>query len=181
MARTKPASEFEFPAPILQGRTAGTENKFKNFCLFTTLWKFFKDIGPLCKKQKLRVQTCDWSKNSAWCVNFENQFFFTNHIVALSANNLSFFICRIETNSSLVGLFFYIMRLSIDHKKIFQLLNKTLGGKFKFWCQIGPYHKSTNLGHLICTYTRFDDFFAIPHSGLKSVLENNSPNSRFVY
>ena len=37
MVRTKLASEFEFPAPILQGRTAGTENKFKNFCLFTTL------------------------------------------------------------------------------------------------------------------------------------------------
>ena len=26
MVRTKLASEFEFPAPILQGRTAGTEN-----------------------------------------------------------------------------------------------------------------------------------------------------------
>ena len=37
MVRTKLASEFEFTAPILQGRTAGTENKFKNFCLFTTL------------------------------------------------------------------------------------------------------------------------------------------------
>ena len=37
MVRTKLASEFEFPAPILQGSTAGTENKFKNFCLFTTL------------------------------------------------------------------------------------------------------------------------------------------------
>ena len=35
MVRPKLASEFEFPAPILQGRTAGTENKFKNFCLFT--------------------------------------------------------------------------------------------------------------------------------------------------
>ena len=106
MVRTKLASEFEFPAPILQGRTAGTENKFKNFCLFTTLWTNFEDIGPLCKKPKQRVQVCDWSKNSAWCVNFENEFFLTNHIVALSANNLSFFICWIETNSSLVGLLF---------------------------------------------------------------------------
>ena len=106
MVRTKLASEFEFPAPILQGRTAGTENKFKNFCLFTTLWTNFEDIGPLCKKRKLRVQACDWSKNSAWCVNFENEFFLTNHIVALSAYNLSFFICWIETNSSLVGLLF---------------------------------------------------------------------------
>ena len=117
MVRPKLASEFEFPAPILQGRTTGTENKFKNFCLFTTLWTIFEDIGPLCKKRKLRVQACDWSKNSAWCVNFENEFFLTNHIVALSAYNLSFFICWIETISSLVGLFFYNKRLSVDHEK----------------------------------------------------------------
>ena len=65
--------------------------------------------------KKLRVQTCDWSKNSAWCVNFENEFFLTNHIVALSAYNLSFFICWIETISKLVGLIFYNKRLSVDH------------------------------------------------------------------
>ena len=118
MVRTKLASEFEFPAPILQGRTAGTENKFKNFCLFTTLWKFFEDIGPLCKKRKLRVQACDWSKNSAWCVNFENEIFLTNHMVALSAYNLSFFIWWIETNSSLVGPFFYNKKLCIGQEKL---------------------------------------------------------------
>ena len=106
MVRPKLASEFEFPAPILQGRTAGTENKFKNFCLFTNLCTNFEDVDPLCKKKKLRAQACDWSKNSACCVNFENEFFLTNHIVALSAYNLSFFICLIETNSSLVGLIF---------------------------------------------------------------------------
>ena len=126
MVRTKLASEFEFPAPILQGRTSGTENKFINFSLFTTLckrllltlWTNFEDIGLLCKKQKLRVQACDWSKNSAWCVNFENEFFWP---ITLLHSQLIFSVFYlldwIETNSRLLGLFFYNKRLSIDHEK----------------------------------------------------------------
>ena len=34
IVRPKFASEFDFSALILSGRTAGIENKFKNFCLF---------------------------------------------------------------------------------------------------------------------------------------------------
>ena len=73
MVRPKLASEFEFPAPILQGRTIGKENKFKKF-VYSQLYEQILN-GPLCKKQKLRAQACDWSKASVWCVNFENKFF----------------------------------------------------------------------------------------------------------
>ena len=34
IVRPKFASEFDFPALISSSRTAGIENKFKNFCLF---------------------------------------------------------------------------------------------------------------------------------------------------
>ena len=55
MVRPKLASEFEFPAPILQGRTIRKESKYKKFI-------YFEDIGPLCKKQKLKAKACDWSQ-----------------------------------------------------------------------------------------------------------------------
>ena len=51
MVRPKLASEFEFPAPILQGRTIGKENKFKKF-VYSQLYEQILKILVHCERSK---------------------------------------------------------------------------------------------------------------------------------
>ena len=51
VVRTKLASEFEFPAPILQGRTVGKENKFKKI-VYSQLYEQILKILVRCARSE---------------------------------------------------------------------------------------------------------------------------------
>ena len=110
---TRPATDLRHTHKVgLLGKKISSKNLFiHNF--MNKFWRYWSI-----------VQEAKTESTSMWLVKklslvrkFWKWIFLTNHIVALSAYNLSFFIWWIETNSSLVGPFFYNKRLSVDHEK----------------------------------------------------------------